>query len=294
MMNSSLTFDFEENPIRIVCGEDGNLWFVAADVCRVLEITNVSQACDDLEDDEKGISITDTLGGPQRKLTVSESGLYSLVFKSRKPEARKFRRWVTKEVLPAIRKTGRYSMESQFQPTLLRMGDMERLEAVQVFLFEAMALFVAGKLTTRRLNAMTKLAGRIHEGLDRQWSREGRVSAKEQEKEDILSLIDKMLWPEGTGEPWEGKAIELDKLIAGDAAPTRCAARKLLTYPSAMGHALAQIQKASPERVSRRILGGYTLWRVNPPDGAAKTDLGTAEVANTDIRSDEKREEVGV
>ena len=78
----------------------------------MLEIQNVTQALDSLEEDEKGKCIIPTLGGNQSMLTVSESGLYALIFKSRKPEAKAFRRWVTSEVLPAIRKTGKYASPS--------------------------------------------------------------------------------------------------------------------------------------------------------------------------------------
>ena len=82
-----------------------------SDVCRVLEIENSSQAVSRLDDDEKGVTTNDPLrgnGGKQTCRTVNESGLYSLIFTSRKPQAKAFKRWVTKEVLPAIRKTGCY------------------------------------------------------------------------------------------------------------------------------------------------------------------------------------------
>ncbi|WP_409449720.1 Bro-N domain-containing protein [Candidatus Igneacidithiobacillus taiwanensis] len=81
---------------------------MAKDVCDILEIVNYRDAMTRLDDDEKGVVSTDTLGGTQEMLIVNESGLYALVLTSRKPEARKFRKWVTSEVLPAIRKTGRY------------------------------------------------------------------------------------------------------------------------------------------------------------------------------------------
>lgn len=103
------TFDFNESPVRVELIED-NPWFVLADLCRVLELTNPSMVCESLDDDEKGLSSADTLGGRQKMLTVSESGLYALVFKSRKPEAQTFRKWVTAEVLPALRKTGKYEV----------------------------------------------------------------------------------------------------------------------------------------------------------------------------------------
>ena len=88
---------------------DGEPWFVAADVCRALEIKNNRDALAKLDSDEKGVALTDTLGGAQKMTIVNEPGLYSLVLGSRKPEAKAFKRWITHEVIPAIRKTGQYS-----------------------------------------------------------------------------------------------------------------------------------------------------------------------------------------
>lgn len=87
---------------------DGEPWFVAADVCRVLDIVQNRNAVARLDDDEKGVCLMDTLGGKQEMTIINEPGLYSLVLGSRKPEARAFKRWVTHEVIPAIRKTGGY------------------------------------------------------------------------------------------------------------------------------------------------------------------------------------------
>lgn len=89
---------------------DGEPWFVAADVCRALELSNSRMAISRLDDDEKGVSSTDTLGGKQEMQIVNEPGLYSLVLGSRKPEAKAFKRWITHEVIPAIRKTGGYQV----------------------------------------------------------------------------------------------------------------------------------------------------------------------------------------
>ena len=106
---SLMEFSFKGQRVRPVL-LDGETWFVAADVCTVLEHTQPSKAVLRLDDDEKGVTTVPTLGGSQEMLVVSESGLYALIFSSRKPEARAFRRWVTGEVLPAIRRTGRYEM----------------------------------------------------------------------------------------------------------------------------------------------------------------------------------------
>jgi len=96
--------------------QDGEPWFVAKDVCEILEIRNVSDALSKLDNDEKGIVSTDTLGGKQSLSHVSESGLYSLVMGSRKAEAKAFKKWVTSEVLPTIRKTGSYGVAERTIP----------------------------------------------------------------------------------------------------------------------------------------------------------------------------------
>lgn len=111
-------FNFDAQGLRVV-GPAEAPWFVAKDVCDALGLPNVSLAISGradrdesgLDDDEKGIAVVNTLGGPQEMLTVNESGLYALIFRSRKPQARLFRKWVTSEVLPAIRKNGAYSPE---------------------------------------------------------------------------------------------------------------------------------------------------------------------------------------
>lgn len=109
MDNNKITrFDFHGANVRVLTDEHGEPWFIAKDVCAVLEIGNPSQALTNLDDDEKGITTTDTLGGPQKTVTVSESGFYRLVLRSRKPVAKEFQRWVTHEVLPQIRRTGGY------------------------------------------------------------------------------------------------------------------------------------------------------------------------------------------
>lgn len=108
--SSSLqTFDFKENPVRAL-ERDGQPWFVASDVCRVLEIANPRDAVAALATDEKDrVGITDAIGREQLTNCINESGLYALIFKSRKPQAQAFRKWVTSEVLPSLRKTGHFS-----------------------------------------------------------------------------------------------------------------------------------------------------------------------------------------
>lgn len=92
---------------------EGEPWFVAKDVCDALGISKYRDAVSRLDDDERGSVLVDTLGGAQETSTVSEPGLYKLIMRSRKPEAKAFQRWVTHEVLPAIRKTGGYIAAKQ-------------------------------------------------------------------------------------------------------------------------------------------------------------------------------------
>lgn len=103
----ALTFSFSTQTLRVVM-IDGEPWFVASDVCEALTIS--TEATRRLDDDEKGLRNVQTLGGQQEMTIINESGLYSLILTSRKPEAKKFKKWVTSEVLPSIRKTGRYEL----------------------------------------------------------------------------------------------------------------------------------------------------------------------------------------
>ena len=102
--------DFGE--IRQVTSK-GELWFVAKDICDILGLTNSRQATSALDDDEKGVISNDTPGGRQAMTVVNESGMYALILQSRKPEAKAFRKWVTSEVLPSIRKYGFYISPAQ-------------------------------------------------------------------------------------------------------------------------------------------------------------------------------------
>ena len=100
-------FNFNEHAVRVIQIEDAP-WFVDTDVAESLGYKSPKDAASYLDDDEKGSAIVRTPGGDQKLTVINESGLYALVLRSRKPEARKFAKWVTSEVLPAIRKTGKY------------------------------------------------------------------------------------------------------------------------------------------------------------------------------------------
>jgi anti-repressor protein len=136
-MNAILPFNFGDQPVRVE-DRDGQPWFVLADVCRVLGLSNPSMSAQRLDDDEKdALSITDPIGRDQTATIINESGLWSLVLTSRRAEAKAFKRWVTAEVLPTLRRTGRYGAEPMVLPrdprTLLayitqQAGDMVALQ----------------------------------------------------------------------------------------------------------------------------------------------------------------------
>ena len=122
-MNNALSFGLHS--VRVTGTPDAPL-FIAADVCAELELSNPSKSLDALYRDEKGLTITDTPGGPQQMLCVTESGLYHLIFKSRKDTAKRFRRWVTEEVLPEIRRNGSSLHASKSDPFESLLGHLNR------------------------------------------------------------------------------------------------------------------------------------------------------------------------
>ncbi|MEX5635903.1 Bro-N domain-containing protein [Parafrankia sp. FMc2] len=103
------TFSFEGAAIRTLVVDD-EPWWVATDVAGVLDLGNPRTSLALLDDDERGVHSVDTPGGLQQMVTLNEPGLYSLILRSRKPEAKAFKRWVTHEVLPTLRQTGRYEV----------------------------------------------------------------------------------------------------------------------------------------------------------------------------------------
>ncbi|MBQ3455226.1 MAG: hypothetical protein IJG36_02205, partial [Synergistaceae bacterium] len=110
MTNAIQVFSYEDAQVRTYTDEIGEVWLVAKDVAKILGLQNIRQNMNDLEDDEKGVCNVYTPGGMQDMTVINESGLYNLIFRSRKDEAKQFRRWVTHDVLPSIRKTGTYTV----------------------------------------------------------------------------------------------------------------------------------------------------------------------------------------
>ena len=152
-----IPFSFEKKKVRTLLVDD-QPWFVAVDVAIALQYSEASAMTRHLDDDEKGLSIVQTLGGDQEVLVINESGLYSAILRSRKAEAKRFKKWVTAEVLPAIRKRGRYEDQGKMQ-TLL--GETIGTDAVH-----ALGNLVKGKVCTLpvalRRQATAKIWSQTH------------------------------------------------------------------------------------------------------------------------------------
>ena len=123
-------FNYQDAQVRTVV-KDGEIWFVAKDVCEILEIQNTTQAIQKLDNDERSMF---NIGRQGESNIVSEYGLYNLILTSRKSEAKQFKRWVTHEVLPEIRNTGQYnSVPKDYKEALLQLvasiEEKEKLEA---------------------------------------------------------------------------------------------------------------------------------------------------------------------
>lgn len=177
-------FNFNEKesaPIRVQM-INNEPWFVAKDVCDVLGLSNSRKATSALDTDERkdGVTISDTVGRTNYATVVNESGLYHLIFQSRKHDAKKFRKWVTGEVLPSLRKTGRYEIlksrmsggfldlrDVPYESLLFMGGDVRMVESDGVKWYSINDVFrcigsrTCSSQSVRRLNAKCDLARKI-------------------------------------------------------------------------------------------------------------------------------------
>lgn len=119
MTNEIQTFNFNGATLRTLTDANGEPWFVAKDVCDILGLENSRKATAELDPDEKNtVTISDGIPGNPNKTIISEPGLYTLIMRSRKPEAHEFKRWVTHEILPTIRKHGAYMTQQTIDKAL--------------------------------------------------------------------------------------------------------------------------------------------------------------------------------
>lgn len=143
------TFNFELQAVRVTM-LNGEPWFVAADILEALELDR--KALERIDADEKGVSPIHTLGGTQEMTVVNEPGLYSLVLGSRKPEAKRFKRWITHDVLPTLRQTGRYDMPNMpADPRELGLPDFRNPAVAAIAYGEALLKAQAAEATVHRL-----------------------------------------------------------------------------------------------------------------------------------------------
>lgn len=117
-MNNLQVFNYNGNEVRTI-QKDGEPWWVLKDVCGILGISKYRDTASRLDEDERGSVRVDTPGGEQEMTVVNESGLYNVILRSDKPEAKPFRKWVTSEVLPSIRKHGAYMTPQKIEEVLL-------------------------------------------------------------------------------------------------------------------------------------------------------------------------------
>ena len=164
--NEIQVWNYESSEIRTV-QINGEPWFVLSDVCKVLELSSPHKVAERLDGDEKGRNQIPTLGGVQEMTVVNESGLYAVILRSDKPQAKPFRKWVTSEVLPSIRKHGSYSVQSQFadlSPQLQVLIQMEtrqkQIEARQAEQATALAGLEQKLQNTCEVIALDKTAWR--------------------------------------------------------------------------------------------------------------------------------------
>lgn len=147
----------QAHALRTSIGPDGQRWFVVKDICAALGLSNSSRSLSELDPDEKGSTKLSTLGGPQTFATVNQSGLCALVFQSRKPAAREFRKWITNTVIPAIQRDGVYVRGEE---KLLQATSPEEVQAQAQVLAEVAAQGVAAKMERTREHMLEERDGR--------------------------------------------------------------------------------------------------------------------------------------
>lgn len=125
-MNELQIFNYNDKQVRTV-EKDGDVWWVLKDVCDILDLNSPHKVAERLEEDEKGRNLIPTPGGDQEMAIINESGLYNVILRSDKPEAKPFRKWVTSEVLPSIRKHGAYMTPETLEAAILNPDTMIRI-----------------------------------------------------------------------------------------------------------------------------------------------------------------------
>lgn len=177
-MSAVEVFQFPETGqgIRTVL-VDGEPWFVAADICNPLGFRDAANAVRSLQADERQHSEVSTADGPRRMLLVNESGIYALIFRSRNERAQRFRKWVTAEVLPAVRRTGRY--EATAAPTAQEIAESVSRKQLALMVFEAEEAKERSDARAERAEASLAVAAPKAEAFDTFMDADGTYSMEQ-------------------------------------------------------------------------------------------------------------------
>jgi len=193
-MNDMQIFTYNSNEVRTV-EMNGEPWFVLKDVCEVLDLGTTAKVAERLDADEKGMNQIHTPGGMQSVTVINESGLYNVILRSDKPEAKPFRKWVTSEVLPSIRKHGAYMTPETLQAAILNPDTMIQLcQQLKAEQDKNAALTAANSQLTVDKQIMAPKAAYFDELVDRNLLTSFRETAKQldvKEKVLIQFLLDK-------------------------------------------------------------------------------------------------------
>ena len=193
-MKELQVFDYQNNEVRVV-DVNGEPWWVLSDVCQVLNLGTPAKVAQRLDDDEKGMSLIHTPGGNQNMTIINESGLYNVILRSDKPEAKPFRKWVTSEVLPAIRKHGAYMTSETIEQAILNPDTIIKIAtALKEEQDKNKALQAANSSLTVENTIMQPKAEYFDELVDRNLLTSFRETAKQlqvKERHFIAFLLDK-------------------------------------------------------------------------------------------------------
>lgn len=193
-MNNLQVFNYNGNEVRTI-QKDGEPWWVLKDVCEVLGLSSPHKVFDRLDEDEKGRNQIPTPGGEQEMTVINESGLYNVILRGDKPEAKPFRKWVTSEVLPSIRKHGAYMTPETLEQAILNPDMMIKLcTALKDEQDKNKALQAVNSSLTVDNQIMKPKADYFDELVDRNLLTNFRETAKQlqvKEKEFIRFLLEK-------------------------------------------------------------------------------------------------------